>query len=57
MCPRCHGLLVPEPYFDGEVSKHCYLAKCVNCGFRNDRVMQVNRNATPLVVKEVEHGT
>lgn len=55
MCPRCQGLVVQEPYFDGEVAKHVYMVKCVNCGFRSDTVIQANRNKMPLAVKEVCH--
>lgn len=52
MCPRCTGLLVQEPYYDGEVNKHLYLTRCVNCGFRHDPQMQANRNTMPPVVRK-----
>jgi hypothetical protein len=43
-CPRCSGLLVTESMpSDGYYETHRRCFSCVNCGFRNDLIFNLNR--------------
>lgn len=48
-CPRCNGLLVEE-WVDG-----IRLFRCVQCGFRDDDVMQENRRKSQAPAWFVAH--
>lgn len=41
-CPRCHGLLLPEIVHDLSMY-FVAMVYCVNCGYRHDPHIQLNR--------------
>ena len=55
-CPRCQGLMVSDLFLDLAETQGMWMkaARCMNCGYVMDRIMEKNRQqaiVTPILVK------
>ena len=60
-CPRCQGFMVSDLFLDLAETQGMWMkaARCMNCGYVMDPVMERNRQQaliTPILVKDVSEA-
>ncbi len=60
-CPRCQGCMVSDLFLDLAETQGMWMqaARCMNCGYVMDPVMEANRqrpNTTPIIVKTISEA-
>ena len=56
-CPRCHGLLIKEwmlAHAEYDRMKRCL--KCVNCGYYDDLIFNLNRRQQYVSASVISNG-